>query len=239
MQKQEDLTIVSKQTLEEILVSLEYLQTIIKTDLEPISEEFKHAKQIRVSLNTLTSTMKNFNDDVAKKIRFGSVEEILTVLNEIEKKVERLGESLTKKYQQVLDKHQIELFKIIEGNVQTSIKFENKLSSMMANRVKSLDITKLERKIEAEIKKRLNHFPFEEMESLRRVLKMEQHLKEQEKIYEDCILTIQEQNIQMREIAEENKEHIGILQYKYIVTSFGLGIIVGYTDLFSFVSGLG
>ncbi len=239
MENKDDLTIVHKKTIEELIVTLEYLQTVIKTNLKPVAEKIGEAHKVALMFNKLDFTIHNFNDEFVAKLKMGSIDEMIFLLNEIEAKVERLGKGMNEKFQNISDRYQKEMLKLIDENAKKSHAFEENLSAMMIERVNSLDISKLERKIEAHIKKRLNHFPFEEMESLRRVLKMEEQLKRQEKIYDNYILKIQEQNTEMREIARENKEHIGILQYKYIAATFGLGIIVGYADFFSLVPRLG
>lgn len=239
MENKDNLTITSVKTLDDIVVTLEFLQNTIKYELEPISKEFKSAKEVRLSLNKLTDTMNNFNNDLAKKVRYGSAEEIIVVLNNIENKVERLGAQLTQKYQIVLDKHQGELVKIMEKNQKEATNFEDHLRDKMIDRVKRLDMDKIERNIMVEIKKRLNYFPFEKMQSLNQVVKMEEHLKSREKSYDGFIWKIEEQNRKMKEIAMQNKEHIGILQIKYIVTALGIGAILGYTKFFYFFNALG
>lgn len=239
MENNDDLTIVHKKTIEELVITLDYLQSVIKANLKPIAEKIGEAHKVALMLNKLDFTIHNFNDEFVAKLKMGSVDEMIFLLNEIDAKVERLGKGMNEKFQNISDRFQKEMLTLIDENVKKSYVFEENLSSMIIERVNSLDISKLERKIEADIKKRLNHFPFEEMNSLKQVLKFEELMGKKEKMYDKYILKIQEQNAEMRKIAQENKEHIGILQIKYIVVSLGFGTLLGYTNFFSFVPGLG
>lgn len=239
MEKNKDLILINEKSLDEVVGSIEYSLTVFKEEVPHIRKLIVEAREVTKSLekisvikNKLDRTIHDFNDDIVAKLKTGSVDEILVVLNEIGDRVERLGDRLTNQYQLVLDLHQKELIKIVEENVKMSDEFKRDLFSMMVDKVNELSISRIEKAIQAEIKRRLGNFKFEEMQSLIQVSEMEKHLKHRIKIYDDNFMKMEEHTMKIKKMIEWNQEQSSIIHITYIVGALGLGLAIGYTKFF-------
>ena len=213
--------------MEELINTLEYIQSNIIVQLNPILNELKNANEVRISLNKLTAVMNSFSDDLAKKVKLKSAEKIVDTLNDLSNKVDILGENLLKQYEVVLAEHQKEFAQEIQQIVSSN----QEIRLMLIKRIESFDIKQLEQNIETDIKKRLDYFPFEDMKSLNKVVDMEKQLEVQYRIYQKYFEKIKEQNEEMKEIASWNKEHIGGIEVSYIIISFAFGYIASYSNI--------
>jgi len=232
MENSKDMILIKEKSIHELVETLEFLKTTIKKDIKPIAEKIGEAQNVALTFKKLDFTLHNFNHDIAAKLKMGSLQEVVVILNEVKAKVERLGFGLGDQYRLLLEMHQKELLKIIDENIRISQSFQKEVSEIISDRFREVSVANIEKTIETEIKRRLGNFRFEEMQSMIQVSKMEEHLRRRIKIYDNYLIKMKQHSEKMKKMIEWNTELTAIIQIKYIVGALGLGIVVGYTKFF-------